>query len=235
MSETTFRGTVTFVQYEKHFATIDYKHNGKPKTVNFKTKAATPGGRQHHFRIGDEVSFQLKLSDRGDRMTAHAVKFHFNPKLEKLVQKAQHENRFTGYLKKVDDELFIKEIETYLFFPLSVSPWETHPGEQSFNTEVSFKLTNLDKQPRVGAELFFQVFIPEYRQAEQLMQQKTPVPATVTKVSPYAIYVELLGGKIQSKISLPADGLEAVQPDDQIQVIITFVSPHKIVVEKILD
>jgi hypothetical protein len=232
MSATTFRGTISFVHYDKHFATIDYNNNGKAKTVNFKTRSAVEGQKAHYFRVGDEVTFELKLSDRGDRMTAHNVKFLFNPLLEKLVQKAKHENRFSGYLKKVDDTLFIKEVESYLFFPLQLSPWETHPSEASFNAPYSFRLVNFDKQKTVAAELAFPVYKPEYRQAEAAMEAKKPVTAVVTKVSPYAVYLHLFGGALQSKLPLPAEGLEGLEPGNQLEVRITYMSPQKIVVAK---
>jgi hypothetical protein len=90
-----YRGKVSFVNYEKEFATIDYEHNNKEKSVNFKTTST--GKKQHHFRVGDVVTFELKLSDRGDKMTAFNVNFIHNPLIEVLIQKAQKENRFSGY------------------------------------------------------------------------------------------------------------------------------------------
>ena len=232
MSETTYRGTISFVHYEKHFATIDYDQNGKAKTVNFKTNAEE-GRKPRHYRVGDEVTFELKRSDRGDRMVAHKVKFLFNAGLEKLIQKARHTNRFSGYLKAVDDQLFIKEVESYLFFPLQLSPWENHPSEASFNAPFSFRLVNLDNPKTVAAELAFPVFRPEYRKAEAAMAAKQPLPATVSKVSQYAVYLDLFGGALQSKISLPAEGMEGLAPGDNLEVMITYMSPQKIVVSKV--
>lgn len=227
------RGTISFVHYDKHFATIDYDQKGKAKTVNFKTRSTAEGQKPHYYRVGDEVTFELKLSDRGDRMTAHNVRFLFNPLLEKLVQKSKHENRFSGYLKKVDDALFIKEVETYLFFPLQLSPWETHPSEASFNTPYSFRLVNADKQKTIAAELAFPVYKPEYRQAEAAMEAKKPVKAVVTKVSAYAVYLGLFDGVLQSKLPLPAEGLDDLKAGNEVAVRITYMSPQKIVVAKV--
>lgn len=232
MSETTLRGTISFVHYDKHFATIDYDAKGKAKTVNFKTRGKDEGQKPQHYRVGDEVTFELKLTDRGDRMTAHNVRVLFNPLLEKLVQKSRHENRFSGYLKKVDDALFIKEVETYLFFPLQLSPWETHPSEASFNTPYSFRLVNVDKQKTIAAELAFPVYKPEYRQAEAAMEAKKPLKAVVTKVSPYAVYVSLFDGAMQSKMPLPAEGLNDLKAGDELEVRISYLSPQKVVVVK---
>lgn len=230
MTEEIYKGHVSFVNYEKHFATIDYTKNGKPKSVNCKT-LDTAGGKPHHFRVGDNVQFELRLSDRGDKMTADKVKFLYNTQLEVLLTKAVAENRFAGYLKKVDEGWLIKERESYIFFPLRLSKWEKPPAETALNEVINFSIQNLDKHNSLVAELFSHDFIPEYRKALQLSKEKTPVEATVVRVSPFAVYLDLLGGKIQAKINLkegdpkPAEG-------DKLNVLITYLSPQRIAVEK---
>lgn len=233
MSDKIYRGLVSFVQYEKHFATIEYKEGSKSKSVNCKTNVAPEGQKPHYFRVGDEVNFRLKLSDRGDKMTAFDIRFLYNGGLDKLIQKARVENRFMGYLKKVDDQLFIKEVETYLFFPLKLSPWENHPGEQTFNAPVTFKLVQMDKPRQISASLYFQVFKPEYRMAKKAFETKERLTATVIKVSAYAVYVSLFNGAIHSKINLPASGMEALKEADTIVVEITYLGEDRIVVQPI--
>ncbi|MCW3119338.1 MAG: hypothetical protein JWM28_3420, partial [Chitinophagaceae bacterium] len=133
MDEIIYKGILSFINHDKGYATIEYQQNEKKKTINFKTVAADPlkpgvvkqTAKSHHFRTGDHVSFQLKLSDRGDRMIASAVKFLYNHELEKIINKARIENLFKGFLKMADDELFVKELGSYLFFPLVLSKWET--------------------------------------------------------------------------------------------------------------
>lgn len=230
MSEEIYKGHISFVNYEKHFATIDYVKNGKARSVNCKTLDAD-GKKRHHFRMGDNVQFQLRLSDRGDKMTAHNVKFLYNTQLEVLLNKAMVENRFAGFLKKVDDEWLIKEHGSYIFFPLRLSRWEKPPAEQALNEVISFSIQNLDKPNQLVAELFSHDFIPEYRKAQQLYKDKKPVEATVVRVSPYAAYLEILDGKIQSKINLK-EGQGEMKEGDKLEVIITYLSPQRIVVEK---
>ena len=79
----------------------------KPNGIWLKAKKAT-----HHFRTGDNISFQVALTDRGDRMTATNVKFLFNTALDKMLQKAKTENRFLGFIKIVEDEYFVKELQS---------------------------------------------------------------------------------------------------------------------------
>ena len=230
MSEEILKGHVSFVNYEKHFATIDYEKNGKTKSVNCKTVGAD-GQKLHHFRVGDNVHFQLKLSARGDKMTADSVKFLYNTQLELLLNKAVVENRFAGYLKKVDDDWLIKERDSYIFFPLRISKWEKPPAEQAMNEVINFSIQNMDKPNQLVAELFSHDFIPEYRKAQQLYKEQAEVEATVTRISPFAVYLEILGGKIQAKINRK-EGEEAPKEGDRFNIVITYLSPHRIAVQK---
>ena len=116
MEEKLLKGKISFVNYDKFFATIDYLPSNKVKSVNFKTNATDSSKKAHHYRLGDVVSFQLKLSDRGDKMTAYNVKFIHNTAIDLLIQKAAIENRFSGYLKKIEEDFFVKEWESYIFF-----------------------------------------------------------------------------------------------------------------------
>ena len=241
MDETIYKGTISFINHEKNYATIDYDQSGKKKSVNCKTdkeEQLKPDGKKvnkkpHTFRIGDEVNFQVKRSDRGDKMTAFNIKFLYNKELEKLISKAAVENRFSGYFKIADDEFFVKEWDSYIFFPLQLSKWENPPAESAFNEAISFRLLNLDKPHAIAAELFSHDFIPEYRIALGHFEKKAPIEAIVSKVSPFAAYLDLIGNRIQAKIQLPAEGLKEVKPGDKINVVITYLSSSRIVVQSV--
>lgn len=227
MSDTTHRGTISFVNYEKQFGTIDY--NNKKKSVNFKTNDPENSKKPHHYRIGDEVSFQLRLSDRGDKMTAYKVKFLHNTAIDLILQKAAIENRFSGYLKIVDNEYFVKEWDSYIFFPLAVSPWEVPPVESAVNEPVSFIFLNLDKPNALTAELFSHNYLPEYRKAMQHFKNEIEIEAVVYKVTPHGIYLNLFGEVVQAKLPL-ADKPEAKE-GDVIPVLITHLTHTRVVVK----
>lgn len=241
MDQTIYKGAISFIHHDKQYATIDYEQNGKKKTINFKmdekkqikTTEEKKKSKPHPFRIGDEVNFQVKLSDRGDKMIAYNIKFLYNTELEKLINKAKIENRFSGYLKMVDDELFVKEWDSYIFFPLKLSKWEKPPAESAFNEAISFKLLNLDKPNAIAAELFSHDFIPEYRKALEHFKNKTPIEATVSKISPFAVYLDLFGNSIQAKMELSAENLKEIKTGDKVNVTINFLSVSKIVVGQI--
>ena len=128
MSNTLLTGNVTFVNHEKKYIIIEYEVNGKKKVVNgsVETKLLK---KKHIFHIGDTVSFTVALSGRGDRMTASDIHFLYNTALDVLINKAKTENNFIGYLKIVDDKYYVKEIDSYLFFPVPLSPWQIKPTE----------------------------------------------------------------------------------------------------------
>ena len=244
MDKKTIMGTITFIHHEKNYATIEYLANGKKKNINGKidekvqqklkeTKAIK---KVHSFRIGDEVSFVIVPSARGDRMVADQIEFRYNNAYSNLLNKAEIENKFTGYLKKVDDNYFIKEAGSYILFPLVLSPWEKVPHESRLNEPIFFKLNNIDKPNTLTASLYQSEYIPEYSIAVMHFKNKTPADAVVSKITPYGIFINLFNDNIHAKIILKKSNDETPAPDvktgDIIKVIITYLSPLKIVVEK---
>ena len=168
-------------------------------------------------------------------MVAGFIEFRFNNAYSNLINKAAAENRFVGYLKKAEENYFVKETGSYILFPLIVSPWELPPHESRMNEPVFFKLDNLDKPNAVTASLFKSEFIPEYKTALQYCKNKTTVDAVVYKTTPFGIFINLFNNKIQAKISLAKDKNETRglnKTGDKIKVFITYISPVKIVVEK---
>lgn len=233
MDEQLYKGKISFINYEKYFATIDYLHNNKQKAVNCKTNAADSGKKPHQYRLGDEVSFQLKLSDRGDKMTAYNVKYLHNTAIDLLIQKAVIENRFAGYLKIVEGKFFVKEWDSYVLFPIQLSPWEKPPVETAANEAISFKLLNLVKPNSIVAELFSHNYIPEYKKALQHFNNKIDIEAVVYKISPHAVYVNLFEDKIQAKLQLTNEEKDQLKEGDTIKVLITHLTNSRIVIEKV--
>lgn len=233
MEEKRYKGKISYINYEKHFATIDYAYNNKHKSVNCKTNAADSSKKPQHYRLGDEVSFQLKLSDRGDKMTAYNVKYRHNEAIALLIQKAAKENRFSGYLKKIDEYYFVKEVDSYILFPLQLSPWELPPATTAENEIISFSLINLDKPNAIKAELFSHFYISEYKKAELHFEKQFEINAMVAKVTPYAVYLDLFNDKLQTRLTLTPEEKETTREGDTIKVLITHLTPFKIVVKKV--
>ena len=231
MKEQVYKGNISFINHEKKFATIEYLHNNKLKSVNFKLEEAA-GKKSHQFMLGDGVNFHLKLSDRGDKQSAYHVQFTYNSAIDLLIQKSAIENRFSGYLKIAGDKYFVKEWDNYILFPLQLSPWEKPPVESAANEAISFRLLNLDKPRSIVAELFSHNFIPEYKMALQHFNHRIDIPAVVYKITPHAVYLDLFGDKIRSKLSLSDFEKEDVKVGDTVPVIITHLTHTRIVVKR---
>ena len=233
----TLEGKISFINHEKKYAMIEYEEGNKKKTVRAsideeaqkKMKEKNLIKKTHHFMIGDVVSFQVKLSDRGDRMMASGTAFLYNNALDVLINKSFISNKFIGYLKMVDDKYFVKEIDSYLFFPVPFSPWQIIPAELDLNEQVHFSLENVEKKEKIFASLFNNKYIPEFEQAVKLFKSKTPISAEVYKVSPHSIYLNLIGQKIQAKIAFE----EGLNVGDKINVLISYLGKNKIAVVKV--
>ena len=226
MSKTLLTGNVSFVNHDKKYIMVEYEVNAKKKVVNgsvdeknIKTK--------HVFQIGDAVSFTVGLSGRGDKMVADNIQFLYNTALDVLINKAKTENNFIGYLKVVDDNYFVKEIDSYLFFPVPLSPWQIKPTEAELNEAVTFALENTEKKNKITAKLYNNKYIPEFYTAVKLNKTNSPVDAVVYKVSPHGIYLNLIDDKI--KVKLPYR--EGVTINDRINIRIVHLTPFKIIVE----
>lgn len=233
MSNTIIQGKVSFVNHEKKYVMIEYEVNAKKKTINGNIDPK----EKHFFQIGDVVSFVAGLSGRGDKMVASDIVFRYNTALDVIVNKAKTENSFIGYLKTADDKYFVKEIDSYLFFPLPLSPWQIKPTEQELNEAVTFSLENLDKKEKLTAKLFNNKYIPEFYTAVKYNKAKTPIEAEVARVTPHGIYLNIIGDKIQAKISVEKNGPVAEPPlkaGDKLSVLISYLSNSRIIVEPVL-
>ena len=235
MSQRT-EGKISFINHDKKYAMIDYEEANKKKTVRAdiddkkqkELKEKKLIKKTHHFMVGDVVSFMVKLSDRGDRMMATSVEFLYNNTLDVLINKSLLTNKFIGYLKMVDDRYFVKEIDSYLFFPVPFSPWQIIPAELDLNEQVFFSLENIERKEKIFASLFNNKYIPEFEQAVKLFKTKTALTAEVFKVSPHSIYLNVIGNKIQAKI----DFEEGLHVGDKIEVLISYLGKNKIALVK---
>ena len=241
MDAKTVMGKITFINHDKDYATIEYEQNGKKKTISGnisereqeKLKLEKIIKKVHQFHVGDEVSFIITLSARGDKMIADCLQFHFNNALDNLINKSFVENRFVGYLKKVENDYFVKETGSYIFFPLILSPWEKRPREDNLNEPVFFKLENTDKPDKATAALFRSEYIPEYMYALQCFKKKTVLDTVVYKVTPHGIFINVVDKKIQAKIIVDKAAPLTAQIGDVVKVIISYLGTDKIIVEKV--
>jgi hypothetical protein len=241
MSNTILQGKVSFVNHEKKYVMIEYEVNGKKKAINGivddkiqqQWKKAGLIKKPHVFHIGDVVNFTAGLTDRGDKMVASNIQYLYNSALDVLVNKAKTENSFIGYLKVADDKYFVKEIDSYLFFPVPFSAWQIKPTEEQLNEAVTFELENLEKKDKITARLFNNNYVPEFYTAVKLHKAKTPIEAEIYKISPHGIYLNVVGDKVQSKLPYTEEEAKGLKVGDKIKVLITYLNAERIIVERV--
>jgi hypothetical protein len=241
MGKSEILGKVAFINHEKKYAMIEYEVNGKKKTVrgsidiklqkDLKEKKLIK--KAHHFMIGDMVSFNLKLADKSDKMVAVNIEYLYNNALDMIINKATTDNNLKGYLKVADDKFFVKEMESYVFFPVHISPWQVLPTVDELNEPVQFSLDHPEKKDKAIAILNKVKYIPEYNAAIKLFKDKTIIDAEVYKVTAHGIYLNIIKDKVQAKLPLEQKGLQDYKPGDSIPVRINFLSHKKIAVEKV--
>lgn len=248
MSKTDILGKIAFINHEKKYAMIEYEQNGKKKTVKGSIddkiqkdqKQKKLIKKTHHFLMGDVVSFTLKITDRGDKMMASNINFLYNNALDVLINQAAINNKFTGYLKEAEGNYFVKEIDSYLFFPISFSPWQIIPSEEELNEPVTFSLENLKKKDKITAALLNNEYIPEFHTAVKLFKSKTPIDATISNITEHGIYLNLVTDKITAKIALDKNEAmstlaQTLEIGKTLNVLITHIGKTRIAVEKTAD
>ena len=245
MSGKYISGKISFIHHERGRAVIEYLEKDKKKTIQADIDERTQARwveqkkirKPHKFLVGDNVLFSIKKTGGNGRILyADDVQFQYNTAMEILINKAAEENKFLGYIKITDDEYFIKEIDSYIFFPLKISAYEIPPGNEQTQQPVSFKLENLDKPGKIVANLYNHQYIPEFLTAVQHFKKETVIPATVVKISPYGIYLNLINDMIQAKLTI--DEMLQKKIDEKsieigsvLQVKITHLNPDRIVVK----
>ncbi len=236
---TIFNGKIIFVNYEKHFVSIEYQPTGagKAKTINGQVDAITQQAlieakqikKAHQFHIGDTVQFITKLSDRGDKMIATNIIYLHNEALDVMLNKAKTNNSFMGYIKEIEDKFFIKEMDCYRFFKLEISPWQQPFTEKELTLAQEFSLENTNRKEKATAILLRKKLIAAFYQAEKLYKAKATIAAKVCKITDFGMYVNVIGNDIVAKLA--DDGKARL--NDSIEIKITYISTSKIVVERV--
>lgn len=247
MAQQTNEGKITFIHHEKNRAVIEYLDNKKKKTIHasideksqLKSIEQKIIKKPHRYLVGDQVKFVIKKTGaNGKVLYADQLEYLYNTSLELLINKAAIQNKFLGYIKITGDEYFIKEIDSYLFFPLKIGAYEIAPTETETAKPVYFKLEQTGKPEKIHASLYNHQYIPEFLQAVQLHKKKSPVIALVHKITPFGIQLYLFNGKMMAKLSID-ESLEklieekTLQPGSVLSVIITHLDTNRIVVENI--
>lgn len=240
MPNESIQGEISFINHEKEFVTVTYADRSRTRTINGSVAATVQQEwisqkktkRIQQFNQGDVVTFDILPISGRDKPVATNIRFLYNNALDNLVNKALVENKFNGYLKKINAEYFVKETQSYLFIPVKTSIWEIPPSDQSLNEPVFFQLLEPRKGGKLEAILFKSRFIPEFNHLLKCFDQKKTVVGTVTKTSAFGVYAQLFSPCIIAKIPLTEFSTDQEIPvvGQELQLKITYISPFKLVV-----
>lgn len=233
MAITYFTGKVTFVNHEKQFVEIEFESGGRVRSITGKVDITAQKAliaskrikRIHQYQVGDVVSFSTQRSEATDKMVAVNILFKHNEGIDMLINKAKTHPIFKGFIKEIDGKYFVKEVASYAFIPLQMSPWQIAPAAdelQEFTIEVT---RNNDK---VSAKLENPKYLAAFKKALDLYKAKKPIKGTVLKATPLATHVAVVGDAIVGKL----EKLEGIKEGDSIEVKIDFLSESKIVISK---
>jgi flagellin-like hook-associated protein FlgL len=234
-----FKGIVSFVNYEKQFVTIAYNadNKSKAKTINGLVSLAAQKPliekgaikKMQTFYKGDTVQFITKHNDEGNKMVAADIQYLYNEALDVVINKAKTKNDFIGYLKEVNEAFFIKEVSCARFFKVATSPWQMPFTVKQLTETVVFSLINIEKKEKALAVIAHTKMQPYYIEAEKMYKAKKVIDAQVTKITDFGAHVGIVNNAIQAKIT--DDG--KIRLNQIIQVRISFLSPMKIVLERV--
>ena len=225
MSAKVLEGAITYINHEKQYAMIEYEDGNKKKIAKGKIDLPTQKGwqeknkikRTHQYSVGDVLQFNLETVSKTGALAAVNLQFKFNTALNNLQQKARVENKFLGYLKNVDEDFFVKEIDSYLFFPVKLSPWQLPPDEKDFNEPVTFSLLQPEKKENLLVTLTDNKYLPEFNEAVKLFKSKAIIEAEVSRLSSHSVYVNVVGEVITAKIKNELLNLEGIKVGDKIE------------------
>jgi cold shock CspA family protein len=107
-----------------------------------------------HIFPSDHVDFELKKLYDENQLEANEIKFIRNSTLEYLHQDFVNKKTKKGFLKKIQDNYYVKDSETYLFIKLRISPYETelfNCYESKLNAQINYQIVVFSNKNKIRA------------------------------------------------------------------------------------
>lgn len=202
-----YEGVVTFYNPAKHFGFIHSEEWGELffflDPAQFKALSSHERiGVKNKFVRGDEIYFNVRYSDKSKGPVACNLHFIKNERSDRLKELLELYNELPGFIKKIDNNYYIKDKATHLFIPIHISKWETdlqETYENHLNKLVTYSVLKKYKNPEVWkATVTDRKFNEAYIKLKEYEDNRIVLPAKIIKMNRYGYYASLLNGTVNA-------------------------------------
>jgi cold shock CspA family protein len=217
MNRKILYGIIAHFNPDKQFGFIDADNNESYFFHINKKEVLEEGltSHQHVFRTGDEVGFSVRKAHYDiNKLEAYNLEYLGNERLLQVIKEVKKGKEQTGFIKLVDnDKLYIKDKNTYIFFPIEVSKWEVNLDATYYdrvNELVPYTLTQTENIYKLKATVLDALYCAEYLQISEALKKNMVLQARIDDLHHKGHYATLLESQIQGRITIPKDAPTAL-------------------------
>lgn len=155
-------GYISYINHIKHYGFID-SPDLKIDLIFFRTTNCQKSYINIHK--GDKVSFEYDPID-DPKSGVKEIAFLKNASLECLKNDFLNGKILNGFLKKIDNNYYVKDSNTYIFIQLVISSYEINLQEvyeEKLNTKIDYKITLFTAKNKIRAININRQLLPECR------------------------------------------------------------------------
>ncbi len=148
-----------------------------------------------HIYKGDKVTFEYNpIVDK--ECGAKEISFLKNANLDGLKSDFEKGNSLKGFLKKIDDNYYVKDRDTYIFIRLIIASYEINIKEiyeDNLNKIIDFRLVTFTSKNKIRAVNLQRQFLPNTKLLVEGNSTEGQVVASVKGGYQIRIYDDILG------------------------------------------
>lgn len=235
----TYQGVITYYSKEKSFGFIDT--DIKEEIFFYNDTAYLRGVSRnelkeiHQFQIGDEVTFNVRNSSKEPSgYEAYNLQFIKNEKIQILFKLVDEKKEIPGFLKKIGNNFYVKDKETYLFIRIKISVWETcldELYEGRINEPVYYSILKKNESiHKMNALIVDRVFSESYYILQTFKDSGLQTNAIITGKNKNGYYVTLLDNSVTAFLTFKELENKSINltKHDKIEVTIKDVSDNHV-------
>lgn len=206
MENKIYNGVITRIVPNKSFGNIIYVDHEETLSISFCSLSNPPEHKKWNWLYGDEVKFTIEQSESNpEQKFAKIIEYVGNAQLDRLHEIVQNQGTISGYVKKFENQYFLKEVNTNIRLRFKVSDIQVPPEPESLIT-VGTENVNLS---RIRTMFRYCLHVPmEYSAVHKYNMEilqtigKDTVKGHVTEISDSQIFVKLDDYELEGSISV---------------------------------